>query len=166
MHANQFWWAWPPQFQRFCPFLLAFKNGQISLSDHGLQSIRVKKQNRLKKFMQVKVDVKCMQTNFGGCGILGFEDFAPFLLAFENVRISLSDHGLLQSMGVKKQSWLKKFMQVEVDVTCMYNNFGGHGVFGFGDTTTLKNGQISLSDHGLQSMVIKKFNRSELAQKN
>ena len=40
-------------------------------------------------------------------------------------------------------------MQVGIDVTCMYINFGGRGYFGFGDTATLKNGQISLSDHGL-----------------
>ena len=40
-------------------------------------------------------------------------------------------------------------MQVCVDVTCMYTNFGGRGFSGFGDTATLKNGQISLSDHGL-----------------
>ena len=33
----------------------------------------------------------------------------------------------------------------------MYTNFGGCGLFGFGDTATLKNGQISLSDHGLYS---------------
>ena len=44
---------------------------------------------------------------------------------------------------------LKKFMQVGVDVTCMYTNFGGCGLSGFGDTATLKNGQISLSEHGL-----------------
>ena len=44
---------------------------------------------------------------------------------------------------------LKKFMQVGVDVTCIDTNFGGHDLFSFGDTTTLKNGQISLSDHGL-----------------
>ena len=43
----------------------------------------------------------------------------------------------------------KKFMQVGIDVTCMYTNFGGRGLFGFGDTVTLKNGQISLSTHGL-----------------
>ena len=43
----------------------------------------------------------------------------------------------------------KKFMQVGIDVTCMYINFGGCGLSGFGDTATLKNGQISLSDHGL-----------------
>ena len=28
--------------------------------------------------MQVEVVVKCMQTNFSGCGIFGFEDFEPF----------------------------------------------------------------------------------------
>ena len=44
---------------------------------------------------------------------------------------------------------LKKVMQVCVDVTCMYIDFGGCGLFGFGDTATLKNGQISLSDYGL-----------------
>ena len=43
----------------------------------------------------------------------------------------------------------KKFMQVGIDVKCMYTNFGGHGVLSFGDITTFKNGQISPSDHGL-----------------
>ena len=28
--------------------------------------------------MQVDVDVKCMQTNFGGCGLSGFGDIATF----------------------------------------------------------------------------------------
>ena len=44
---------------------------------------------------------------------------------------------------------LKKFIHVGIDVTYMYTDFGGCGLFGFGDTGTLKNGQISLSDHGL-----------------
>ena len=47
------------------------------------------------------------------------------------------------------RNWLEKFMQVDIDVKCMYTNFGGRGYFGFGDTATLKNGQIFLSDHGL-----------------
>ena len=44
---------------------------------------------------------------------------------------------------------LKKFMQVEVNVLCMHTNFDGclHSVFR--DIATFKNGQISLSDHGL-----------------
>ena len=47
------------------------------------------------------------------------------------------------------QNWLKKFMQIGVDVACMYTNFGGRDLSSFGDTATLKNGQISPSDHGL-----------------
>ena len=30
--------------------------------------------NRLKKFMQVGIDVKCMYTDFGGRGLSGFGD--------------------------------------------------------------------------------------------
>ena len=44
---------------------------------------------------------------------------------------------------------LKKFMQIGVDVTCMYTDFGGRDLSGFGDTNTLKNSQNSPSDHGL-----------------
>ena len=43
----------------------------------------------------------------------------------------------------------KKVIQVRVNVTCMHTNFGGHTLSGFGDTATFKNGQISLSTHGL-----------------
>ena len=39
--------------------------------------------------MQVKVDLKRMQTNFGGRGISGFGDFAPFSFAFKTAKISL-----------------------------------------------------------------------------
>ena len=44
---------------------------------------------------------------------------------------------------------LKKIMQVEVNVLCMHINFDGCRHSGFGDIATFKNGQISLSDHGL-----------------
>ena len=44
---------------------------------------------------------------------------------------------------------LKKFMHVGIDVKFMYTDFGGRDPSGFGDTATLKNGQISLSTHGL-----------------
>ena len=42
-------------------------------------------------------------------------------------------------------------MQVGIDVTYMHTNFGGRDLFVFGDIGTLKNGQISLLGHGLQS---------------
>ena len=56
-------------------------------------------------------------------------------------------------------------MQVGVDVTYMHTNFGERDLSSFGDIATFENGQISLFDHGLQSMVIKKFIQSESAQK-
>ena len=52
-------------------------------------------------------------------------------------------------------------MQVGIDVKCMHTDFGGHDLSGFRDIVgghdlsgfrdiaTLKNGQISLSGHGL-----------------
>ena len=104
--------------------------------------------NRLKKFMKVGFDVTCMYTNFGGCSYFGFIDTATF----KNGQFSLSDHGLYSPWSSKNlidRNRLKKFMKVDVDVTCMYTNFGGHSYFSFGDTATFKNGQISLSDHGL-----------------
>ena len=45
-------------------------------------------------------------------------------------------------------------MQVGTDATCMHTNFGGRGVSSFGDTTTHKNSQISLSDHGQSAQKI------------
>ena len=48
---------------------------------------------------------------------------------------------------------LKKFMQIGIDVKFMHTNFGGCGLFGFGD-------KISL-----WSIKVENFNRSESAQK-
>ena len=98
--------------------------------------------NWLKKFMQVWIDVTCMYTNFGGRDYSSFGD----TITLKNGQISLSDQS---SKNLIVWNRLKKFMQVGVDVTCIYTNFGGCDLSGFGDTTTLKNGQISLSDHGL-----------------
>ena len=98
--------------------------------------------------MQVGIDVTCMYTNFGGHDLSSFRDIATF----KNSQNSLSDHGLYSPWSSKiliDQNQLKKFMQVRVDVTYMHTNFGGHDLSSFGDIATFKNGQISLSDHGL-----------------
>ena len=101
--------------------------------------------------MQIEVDLKCMQTNFDGCGLSGFEVMAPFCLPSKTAKISLRtmDYSPWSSKNLIDRNRLKKFIQVGVDVTCMYTNFGGRDISAFGDTVTLKNGQISLSDHGL-----------------
>ena len=59
------------------------------------------------------------------------------------------DYSPWSSKNLIDRNRLKKFMQVGIDVTYMYTDFGGHDLSGFGDIATLKNGQISLSDHGL-----------------
>ena len=72
-----------------------------------------------------------MYTNFGGCGLFGFGDIATL----KNGQISLltMDYSPWSSKNLIDRNRLKKFMQVGIDVKCMYTNFGGCGLFGFGD---------------------------------
>ena len=51
--------------------------------------MEVKKLNQLKNFMQIEIDVKCMQTNFGRRDLSGFGDFVPFSVAFKIAKVSL-----------------------------------------------------------------------------
>ena len=103
--------------------------------------------NRLKKFMQVGIDVKSMHTDFGGSGLSSFGDTGTLKTA--KFPFLTMDYSPWSPKNLIDWNRLKKFMQVGIDVKCMYTNFGGCGLYGFGDTGTLKNGQISLSDHGL-----------------
>ena len=103
--------------------------------------------NRLKNFMQVGIDVTCMYTNFGGHGLSGFGDTATFKTAKFPFRPM--DYSPWSSKNLIDRNRLKNFMQVGIDVKFMYTNFGGRDLSGFGDIITLKNGQISLSTHGL-----------------
>ena len=79
-------------------------------------------------------------------------------LPFKNGQISLSgmDYSPWSSKNLIDRNWLKKFRQVGIDIKCMHTSFGGCGLSGFRDIATFQK----------RSMVIKKFNLSELAQKN
>ena len=59
------------------------------------------------------------------------------------------DYSPWSSKNLIDWNWLKKFMQVWIDVKCIHANFGGRGFVAFGDIVTFKNGQISLLGHGL-----------------
>ena len=59
------------------------------------------------------------------------------------------DYSPWSSKNLIDRNELKKFLQVGIDVKFIHNNFGGCGLSGFGDIATFKNGQISLSTHGL-----------------
>ena len=59
------------------------------------------------------------------------------------------DYSPWLSKNLIDRNWLKEIIQVGIDVKCMHIIFGGCDLSGFGDIGTFKNGQISLSDHGL-----------------
>ena len=59
------------------------------------------------------------------------------------------DYSPWSSKNLIDRNWLKKFMLIGMDVTCMHTNFGGCDISSFRDIVTLKNSQFSLSDHGL-----------------
>ena len=82
-------------------------------------------------------------------GVVSLISEIPLLSKTAKFPFLTMDYSPWSSKKLIDRNRLKKFMQVGIDVKCMYTHFSGRGLFGFGDTTTLKNGQISLSDHGL-----------------
>ena len=79
--------------KNFATFCMPSKTAKISLwtIDYSPWSSKnLIYRNRLKKFMHVGIDVKCIHTNFGGRDLFSFGDIATF----KNSQFSLSDHGL------------------------------------------------------------------------
>ena len=135
MHAHQFWWVWYLWFRSYGFFLHAFKNSQNFPSDHGPWSQKnVIDRNQLKKFMQIRSDVTCMRTNFGGRGLSCFGVMASFFLPLKTAKISLRtmDYSPWSSKNLIDRNRLNKFMQIGIDVTCMRTNFGWRGLSSFG----------------------------------
>ena len=62
------------------------------------------------------------------------------------------DYSPWSSKNLIDWNWLKKFMQVGIDVTCMYTNFGGCDLFSFGDTATFKMANFPFPVHGHQKI--------------
>ena len=76
---------------------------------------------------------------------------SEILLLSKTVKFPLRpmDYSPWSSKNLIDRNRLKKFIKIGIDVKFMYTDFGGCDPSGFGDTATLKNGQISLSTHGL-----------------
>ena len=90
----------------------------------------------------------CMYTSFGGCGLSGFGDMATFQkrpnFPFGAWTIV---HG--HQKNLINRNRLKKFLQVGVNVTCMYISFYGRGLSGFRDMVTFQKRPNFVSGHGL-----------------
>ena len=138
VHAHQFWWARPLQFRRYC-----YLQKRPNFPFGPWSSKNLIDRNRLKKFMQIGVNVMCMHTSFGGRDPSGFGDMATFQKRPNFPFRAWASKNLIN------RNRLKKFMQIRVDVMCMHTSFGGHDLSNFGDIATFKNGQISLLGHGL-----------------
>ena len=78
MHAHQFWWVWSLRFRRFCYLSKTAKFPFRPMDYSPWSSKNLIDRNRLKKIMLVGVNIKCMHTSFGGCGLSGFGDIATF----------------------------------------------------------------------------------------
>ena len=68
----------------------------------------VKKIESAQKFIQVEVDLKHMQTKFGGHGLSSFGDFVLFMILRKWPKFPFGPWG-------QKIESAQKFMQVEVD---------------------------------------------------
>ena len=98
--------------------------------------------------MQLRIDVKCIQTNFGGRGLFGFGDMGT-LQKRPNFPFGawtiVHDHGKIKSIGIgsknscNKGSMSRAYTPVLVGVTPPVSEIW----------LPFKNGQISLLGHGL-----------------
>ena len=92
--------------------------------DYPWSSKNLIDRNRLKKIMQIGIEIKCMHTDFGGRGLSGFGDKIS-LLSIKVEKFNLSELA-------------KKIMQVGIDIKCMHISFGGCGLSGFRDMATFQ----------------------------
>ena len=147
MHAYQFWWAWLFRFRRYCnpqkrpnfPF-------RLWTIVHCCQKIEV---NRIGSKNSCKYGLMSNACTPILVGMVSLVSEIPQPSKMAKFSFRTMDYSPWSSKNLIDQNWLKKFMQLWIDVKCMHTSFGGCSLFGFGDTATLKNGQISLSDHGL-----------------
>ena len=87
------------------------------------------------KFMQVGLDVTCMYTDFGGLSLYSFRDNITSQKR-PNFPFGPWTYSPWSSKNLIDRNRLKKFMQVGLDVTCMYTDFGGLSLYSFRDNIT------------------------------
>ena len=74
VHVHQFWCAWSLRFWRYGYLSKTAKFPFRGMDYNPWSSKNLIDRNRLKKFIQVGIDVNYMHTDFGGRGLSGFGD--------------------------------------------------------------------------------------------
>ena len=110
--------------------------------------------------MQVGIDVTCMYTSFGGCGLSSFG--GTYLSKTAKFPFRGMDYSPWSSKNLIRNR-LKKFMQVGVNVTCMYIILVG--VASSVSEISYLSKTAKFPFWGIDSIVIKKFNQSKSVQK-
>ena len=85
VHAHQFWWVWSLQFQRYCYLSKTAKFPFRGMDYSPWSSKNLINRNRLKKIMQVGVNVMCCTPVLMGV----VSPVSEILLPFKNDQISL-----------------------------------------------------------------------------
>ena len=110
MHVHQFWWACPLRFRKYGYLSKMAKFPFQGMDYSPWSSENLIYRNRLKKFMQVGMDVEYMHTNFGGCGLSGFGDMATFQ-KWQNFPFRawtiVHGHQKFQSIGISSKNLCK-----------------------------------------------------------
>ena len=147
MYTHQFWWVWSLQFRRYCYLQkrpnFPFGAWTIVHGHQKIQSIGIGSKNSCKYELMSSVYTPIL------VGVVS--SLSEILLPSKTAKFPFRgmDYSPWSSKNSIDRNWLKKFMLVYIDVKCIHTNFGGCGLFSFGDIATFKNGQISLSGHGL-----------------
>ena len=147
MHVHQFWWAWSLWFWRYCYSQkrpnFPFDPWTIVHGHQKIKSIGIGSKNSCKYGLMSYACAPIL------VGVVYLVSEILLLSKMAKFPFRPMDYSPWSSKNLINQNRLKKFMQIGIDELCMCTNFGAHGLFGFGDTATLKNGQIV---HGHQKI--------------
>ena len=116
MHVHQFWWAWSLQFRRYYYLLkrpnFPFGAWTIVHGHQKIQSIGIGSKNSCKYGLMSSVYTPIL------VGVVSL--LLEILLPSKTAKFQGMDYSPWSSKNSMDRNWLKKFMQVGVDVTCMY----------------------------------------------
>ena len=131
MHVHQFWWVWSFRFRRYRYSqkqpIFPFRAWTIVHGHQKIKSIGIGSKNSCKYGLMSNACTPILM----GVAILVSE----ILLLSKTANFPFRTMGYSPWSSKKLIDWnrLKKFMQVGIDIVCMYTNFGGRSLFGFED---------------------------------
>ena len=129
MHAHQFWWAWSTLVSEILLLSKTAKFPFLTMDYSPWSSknlmIGIGSKNSCKYGLMLSA---CTPILVGVVTLV-----SEILLPSKTAKFPFPtmDYSPWSSKNLIDQNWLKKFMQVWIDVKCMHTNFGGRGLLWF-----------------------------------